>query len=316
MSELRTKLLALAIQGGATIENATKVAGDWEQWALFGGWHTDPLRLGVSPPELTTEERETLSKPSPEASCNGNCGASWCKNGCLAKEEATDTPVPTKIDWSRRQLVIAPRYDCIVETTGDHEESPTGYFTGYEIFGGKKVDYSPCFWPKHKFVYYGEIQQNQQDNQDAPSTPDPTKIDWSRPQLVVCNPEGIVIETTGSIGHDPRGETFEGYLYSPYPKSKGRISEARWFGKAPFTYYGEIPQDQKPKTTGLSFLEAISTCGNNLIGRPDDALRYGFECNGCLRMRTYADGYDRSKWSLPVLDADDLLATDWQIEAP
>lgn len=235
MSELRTKLITLAIQGGATIENATKVAGDWEQWALFGGWHTDPLRLGVPPPELTTEEREALSKPSPETSCNGNCGASYCdENGCLDKKESTGTSVPMKIDWSR-------------------------------------------------------------------------------PQLVVCNPEGLVVETTGATGHDHRGETFEGYLYSL--KSNGRISGARWFGKSPFAYYGEIPQDQKPKTTGLSFMEAISTCGNKLIRRLSN-IRYGFDSDSDLMMETHASGDNRSLWQRPVLDMDDLLATDWQIEAP
>lgn len=53
MSELRIKLLDLAIQAGATIENATKVASDWECWAT----DSDPLMTGTTGPKIDGQKK-------------------------------------------------------------------------------------------------------------------------------------------------------------------------------------------------------------------------------------------------------------------
>lgn len=70
MSELRIKLLDLAIQAGATIENATKVADDWERWTT----EDDPLRLGTPPiASLGRPNEIDWNRPQLVASINGNC---------------------------------------------------------------------------------------------------------------------------------------------------------------------------------------------------------------------------------------------------
>lgn len=125
MSELnRIKLLELAIQAGATIENATKVADDWEQWAT----EDDPLRLDV--PNIPDESYE----------------------GQLAR---VFTEEQVGIDWSRPQLVhLIDDPDFIVRTTG---------LVGFDKFQGySNADGDiPDWYKKKRFKYHGEIPQEQ-----------------------------------------------------------------------------------------------------------------------------------------------------------
>ena len=58
----RIKLLELAIQGGATIENATKVASDWERWAT----EDDPLRLGTPSPVVDEIKGQEIDWSRPQ----------------------------------------------------------------------------------------------------------------------------------------------------------------------------------------------------------------------------------------------------------
>lgn len=47
MSELRIKLIELAVQGGATIENAQRVASDWEGWISSSAGVPPPVVDGI-----------------------------------------------------------------------------------------------------------------------------------------------------------------------------------------------------------------------------------------------------------------------------
>ncbi len=146
------------------------------------------------------------------------------------------------------------------------------------------------------------------------------EIDWSRPQLV-NNGHGLVLRTTGYHGDKAvtHGDPwFEGEVVN----MKWNHFEAGDIGtdwrKAEFIYDGEIPQEHptEEKATGLSFIEAISTCGESLFSRPGDAT-YGFDKHGDLRMKTNGSAmHERHFWSFPVLSRKDFLATDWQIATP
>ena len=132
MSELRIKLLELAIQGGATIDNAERVASDWENWAAADA---HPLRLCT---------------PSPKS-----CGHEFEWDCLMAGCECAPKPIDPEIDWSRPQLVKSKKYEAtgdwafVVKTTGAHTE---GYFHGVAQFSDKSA-----VWAKKDFEYHGEI---------------------------------------------------------------------------------------------------------------------------------------------------------------
>lgn len=122
----RIKLLELAIQGGATIENATKVATDWEQWATEG----DPLRLDTPGPKWQHESE--ISESDYQRIHAGLHG----------------------IDWSRPQLVVSKLDDTmIVRTTGVHIDD---VFAGYGPWDGDVLESN---YKKRHFKYHGEIEE-------------------------------------------------------------------------------------------------------------------------------------------------------------
>lgn len=91
---LRLQLVELAIQGGATIENALKVAVDWERWIHEAA---DPIRLDV---------------PSPVVG---------------------EVPTPkTEIDWSYKgtvmKSIVVPNFAVVVD--GDFDDDSFMQFRG------------------------------------------------------------------------------------------------------------------------------------------------------------------------------------------
>lgn len=127
MSELRTKLLELAVQAGATIENATKVADDWECWAT----EDDPLRLDTPSPAIEEDFYDQL-----------------------ARLDIDSTSIEPEIDWSRPQLVVSESdSEFVVRTTGEHFED---VFTGFSADDG---DIPESNYKKRYFKYHGEIPE-------------------------------------------------------------------------------------------------------------------------------------------------------------
>jgi len=136
MSELRIKLIELAIQGGATIENAQRVAADWEEWI----GNDDPLSLDTPSPAWRHE-----SEMSPEEY--------WRLHSKMQG-----------IDWSRPQLVHSTTDPTmIIRVDGDFT---THSFNGTMIDRGLGRTIYPTdasgTWDKSCFVYHGEIPQEQQ----------------------------------------------------------------------------------------------------------------------------------------------------------
>lgn len=222
MSELRIKLLDLAIQGGATIENAQRVAADWERWAT----EDDPLRVGEPGPKWRHE--------------------SEIPEGDYQRIHADLHGV----DWSRPQMVVSKIDDTmIVRTTGEHIDD---VFTGYGPWDG---DVPESNYKKKHFRYHGEIEEPKNPGKTE------QEIDWSRPQLVksVFN-SSEVVKTNGlhETTHNCKYPHFEGTVI----ENNGSGWEVGFFSKtwdkSAFVYYGEIPEG--PSTTGINFLEAVQAC--------------------------------------------------------
>lgn len=290
MSELRTKLLELAVKAGATIENATKVASDWEQWAN----DDDPLRLGVPPPASVKVSDRLLSIIEWVNTLDvdtfvtiGNDSGNRLETGsqvtvddfarCLKTEDKllddswvvekafrfndADERIPIdvpknlgnqeqEIDWSRPQLVIG-----INENYGQVVETNGVHgdwnFTGKLYHKGKDVGAANTnVWPKKHFEYHGEIPVE-------PKNLGETEPDWSRPQLVANN-DGLVIRCSGS-GVNSFG--FWGVVVNPGVTSH-KVGMANRWNPDVFHYHGEIPTEE-PKTTGLNFVEALAIITEN-----------------------------------------------------
>lgn len=184
-------------------------------------------------------------------------------------------------------------------------------------------------WAVERAFKYGDT--NERISIDVPKILGKTEpeIDWSRPQLLKTPYQDTVVKSTG---YHKDGKFEAEWVSSNVDWEYSK--EPEMWEKSEFSYHGEIPTEGKcandtdgdgncgrtncicaKKATGLNFLEAISTCGDNLIRRPDNAI-YGFDNSGCLRMKNYNSPDDRYSWSPSVFDRNDFTATDWQIIEP
>jgi len=172
MSELRIKLLELAIQGGATIDNAERVATDWENWAA----DAHPLKLGTPSPKPCEHEFEW------------DCLMVGCE--CAPK------PVEPEIDWDFKgdQYLTHTPSGITFAYAGKHEE---GGFYGTRLGSG-------CWgWVSKNGFRRGAGLHDESKNPGNSER----EIDWSRPQLVTCS-SGMVVQTTGKHA----GCSFEGVV--------------------------------------------------------------------------------------------------------
>ena len=129
MSEIRTRLLELAIKAGATIDNATKVATDWEKWATADA---DPLRLDVPAPVYSAHDL-----------WHGAC-----------------TPPKTEIDWSLsyKRYARCQGLDYIVRIEGpgmddEHFEATVVSSSCPDM----EVGYRSNDFLKSFFEYFGDV---------------------------------------------------------------------------------------------------------------------------------------------------------------
>jgi hypothetical protein len=136
MSEKRRiRCIELAIQAGATPENAVRIAKDFENWVSE---FSDPLKMGVPSPSSNTLLDD------------------WVEHMSRCSDE--------EIDWSRPQLVISTDGRCVVEVNAKLcELTKLGEFSGKMVSGDSYLrtignDYT---WNRKAFKYHGEIPETE-----------------------------------------------------------------------------------------------------------------------------------------------------------
>lgn len=210
----RIKLLELAIQGGATIENATKVASDWEQWAT----EDDPLRLGVPSPEglaidsdderylthkdcglvvyVTKDEGDRFDGVVAKRAGSAYAEGFVSSGGYFKKEDFFMPKNPGKsqqeIDWSRLQLVHSTIDPALIVRVD--RDFTSDCFHGTVINRGVGRINAPVgtsgTWDKDMFVYHGEV----------PQEPKTTGLNFLE-AMAVCNAGGRVTRAAWGCGH-------------------------------------------------------------------------------------------------------------------
>lgn len=280
----RIKLLELAIQAGATIENATKVATDWEQWAA----EDDPLRLGApNVKEPKNPGKQEINWSRPQLVTNGH--------GLVLKT--------TGFHGSNNSVHGEPWFDA---------EVMNDYWNHWRR-GDRGSQWKQC-----DFEYHGEIEEPKN-----PGNPE-QEIDWGRPQLVhLIDDPDFIVRTTGLVGFDKfqgysnadgdipdwykkKRFKYHGEIPQEQPK-KPQFANAK-DGDGTCGLSCCICAKEEPKTTGLNFLEAIVACKDGLrinrkVWHPDYWLRFDHD-----------DDYVRNMDGDTVsLNTGDALATDWQI---
>lgn len=207
----RERLLELAIQGGATIDNAERVASAWEKWVKDAkdSWPT-PFDV-PAPVSHSIDERMALMSPQLESLLGKLNAFSLKRTLCIEnstgkrfelapsennisgiRDVVMDFPIellsdPTwreiesknignlelPIDWSRPQLVKNTHLDLVVRTTGMHH---------MDMFTGRVQSANNCYydnqvgslhsdWAKSMFVYHGEIPQEQSTEEKKEAVP-------------------------------------------------------------------------------------------------------------------------------------------------
>lgn len=273
----RERLLELAIQGGATIDNAERVASAWEKWVKDAGdgWPT-PFDETSSPVSHGIEERMALISPQLEALLGKLNAFSLKRTLCIENSTGNRFELaPSENDIPGiRDLVMEFPIELLSDST----------------------------WREVELKNLGKTER---------------EIDWSRPQLVRWIGDTLILRTNGT--HGPASMKylngwFEGTVVSEEWGAWKKGDKGEW-EKAKFVYHGEIPQEQQdgPKTTGLSFLEAMEAAlSGKTVERPNNA-KYLFDGDerNCLMMKS-----GKSNLIFPVIYQEDILATDWQIIEP
>ena len=277
MSELRTKLLELAIKAGATIENATKVATDWEQWAT----EDDPLRLDVPSPERPISERLKL----------------LVSNFNLFPQDSVFILKNKSGEFIEMHGPILSDHDF----TGIRKESLSDETWCLDKVGRRGSEDERLAIPD--FMAKLDDEPKNPGNQEQ-------EIDWSRPQLVRI-PNSMDIFRVIS----DKGNLFGGVVESTEPDGHFCVGEKVYMNKDFVVYHGEIPQGHptgEPKTTGLNFLEALKLLTDEKV-----MIKRASWCEDTWRMYSDGSHLrDEEGDPYCGNSIENFLATDWQIIEP
>ncbi len=246
MSEHRIKLLELAVQAGATIENATKVASDWEQWANS----VIPGRSSIGDALVSVANGCVAYRPS---------GVKFHYDKATDKLLMNKTMLPffskddiLADDWVAVRIiklfVVHERSEDLGPSSS--QESKLHVFSSESERAGfmekwanrySKLESSPSasfkFYGSGGRVYWLDTEEVDVDvpavtcetckyiddplRLDVPSPKNPgnqeKEIDWSCPQLVEWPEAGLILQTNGVHGSNspkyPNG-WFEGAVFN------------------------------------------------------------------------------------------------------
>lgn len=300
MSELRTKLLDLAIQAGATIENAVKVATDWERWAT----EDDPLRLDVPSPGLPISERLkflvsnfNLFPPDSVFILKNKSGEfiemhgsilsdhdftgvrqellsdeTWCleKVGRRGrKDERLAIPdFMAKLDDEPKNLgnpeheIDWSRPQLLI--SDKQQIVKTNGDHDMETFSGAVVSCGKTpYNPGHFSILFRKkdfVYHGEIPIEPKNLGKTEQETDWSRPQLLVST-DGVIIESTGRLN----AMTPSSYFYTiegyEYDMAIGRVSELSHWYCDQLKYHGEIPSQQPKESQCVNAKDGDGTCG-------------------------------------------------------
>ena len=325
----RERLLELAIQGGATIDNAERVASAWEKWVKDAkdSWPT-PFDETSSPAGIGSDLIiDAGDGDKIKFVWNGNkVKGVYLRDGRFTVKK----PSEPEIDWSRPQLVISNKRQ-IVRTDGKCNYDET--FSGVVVDCGR-TPYNPGYYSilfrKSDFVYHGEIPQEQQ---EGPTSEDRIIFQSERNvkigNLSIADAVRHASILKGSLLIAREGDQYDFDVLKINHRTGEMecIGSEQWFASMPsassiaaadwqvFTLDEKISEDQQvePKTTGLNFLEAALVAKNSRarIGRLSYEVPLYFEPSQSGDFLTCTgSGYAHS------LSIEDFMATDWQIIEP